>query len=185
MGNQRVDTLVIAEGNATGLQIDHAQVQNIHVQEGFEEIGSKILNDQLIVTGFDFIVLLFGHADLWVNMKEFNQKVAMCLQAIQAKNTQALVVVTVTLPSRFDDYKVPGRVSMRNNYLALLVEEARGVEFAKPGKALICFGKVSLVFFDDFGNLNRAGLELVRHGLESKFRCGQLCSKLRSDPFQP
>ena len=66
---------------------------------------------------------------------------------------------------------------MRNNFLSALVDECPLVEFAKLGKALICLGRVSPAFFNEEGVLNAAGLELVKHGLENKFRCAQLRSR--------
>ena len=82
------------------------------------------------------------------------------------------MVLNSTLLAPSNDYRVPGRVGLRNNYLSLLVEEGHNMEFGKPGKALICSGKVSGVFFNEEGNLNPAGLELVCNGVENKFRCG-------------
>ena len=136
------NTLILAEGMAAELMVSRAEVVGIHIQEGYSEVGYRILTNELSITGFDFIVLL-GRADLWDVMQEFKKKVADCIQAIRAKNDRAVIMLTASLPSPFDDYSVPSRVGMRNNYLSLLAKEGPGLDFAKPRKALICGGRVS------------------------------------------
>ena len=78
-------------------------------------------------------------------------------------------------------------INERNNYLALLAEESLRLEFAKPGRSLICTGGPPAVFYDDFNNLNEAGLQLVKHGLLCKFHNGQFRQRivqLKTGPSQ-
>ena len=171
------DTLIIAESSAANLKVFRAITFPLHPQDGFTEVGQLIRNGTITLDNYRFIVLLFGRADLWEVLKEFKDKVADCLRALRDASPEAVVLVTSTLPAPTDDFRIPSRVGMRNNYLSLLADESAKVEFAKPGKALICSGRVSQAFFDGKGNLNQAGLELVRHGLENKFRCGHLRAK--------
>ena len=172
-----VDTLILAEAMASKLQVDRAVTQSVGLQEGFSKVGYRILTGDIEVGDFKFIVLLFRRADLWGTLKLYKQGVADCLQAIRGRNFDAVIILASTLPAPQDDFRVPGRVGPCNNHLSLLAEEASKLEFAKPGKALICSGHVSHVFFEEDGFLNLAGLQLVKYGLENKFRCAQLRNK--------
>ena len=177
-----IDTLIIAESMARHLKVSRAITIPVGPQDGMSEVSYMILSDKLRVDNYKFIVLLFGQVDLSDTMRSFKQHVGDCLQGIRRKNEKATVVLCSCSPFPGDDFRVPGRVGMHNNYMSLLVEEACNLEFGKPGKALICGGKVSGVFFTETGDLNLARLELVRSGLENKFCCGQLRAKFETCP---
>ena len=133
---------------------------------------------------YKFIVLLFRRVDLWEAMLAFKKRVADCIQGICSKNMNAVIVFTTTLSLPTDDFHVPGQVGMHNNYLSLLTDEATNSEFAKPGKALLCRGRPSEVFYDQMGNLNVASLQLVKQGLENKFRYACRTMKTKSMVFR-
>ena len=65
---------------------------------------------------------------------------------------------------------------MRNHYLSQLAMDTPRLEFSKPGKHLIQFGKVAGHFFNQFAHLNGQGLETVAFALNAKFKCARLCT---------
>ena len=168
----RNDTVVIAEAMPAQLILPKAITFPLKTQEGYNEVAVLIREGRIALRGIDIIVLLCGRADLWVGEKEFKEGVANCLSAIREVNSSALVLLNAPLPIPRDNRHNIKIINDRNNYLALLAEESVGLEFTKPGRSLICTGGPPVAFYDDFNNLNEAGLQLVRHGILCKFAMG-------------
>ena len=183
----KADTLVIAEAMAAKLRVYRSHVFVLHAQEGFSEVGRLIADGKLKIEGYKFLILLFGRADLWGNEKDFRNVVGFCLQTIRSKNEQVMVILNAALPVPNDSRKNIRTIGIRNNYLALLAEESPSLEFLKPGRALICMRGLAAVFYENDYVLNVAGLQLVKHGIESTFRRGHLRQKfqdMRTGPSQ-
>ena len=150
------DTIIFAKHMVGNLQVPRATVFVLHPQDGFGKVAQLIKVRKVSIAGYKFVVLLFGRADLWMTLTSYKVKVTKCLTAIQEVSRDSIMVVTAVLQRVGNDQWVPGRVGPHNHYLSMLAEEAENVEFSKPGKALICSGRVSPVFFDQDGNLNPA-----------------------------
>ena len=132
---------------------------------------------KLVINNFRFIVLLIGRADLWQSDKEFRSSVGMCLETIRGRNEDAVIVLCATIPFPDDSRRNIKIIGDRNTYLSVLAGEDSKLQFAKPGKGLFVYGGPSKAFYNEFSKLNAAGLELVRFGLENKFRCANLRSR--------
>ena len=167
------------------LQVYRAANFRLHAQEGFNEVAQLIAQHKVKIDNYKFLILLFGRADLWDNEREYRMAVANCLTKIRRKNEEVIVILNAPLPIPNDTRKNIKTFGLRNNYLALLTDESIKLEFLKPGRALICARGPSMAFYEDNGNLNAAGLQLVKNGIESTFRRGHLRRKFQDQCTGP
>ena len=171
---QDLDMLIIADIMAMELHVFRGQVYQLKTQEGYKETATLLHQECLRVDGFRFVVLLIGRADFWLPDREFHENVGDCIEAVRQQNDDAVIVLCATLPSLNDNKHTIRVASERNTYLSLLAVEGPKLQYSKPGKGLFVSGGPFKVFYKETGNLNDAGLELVRHGIENKFRCANL-----------
>ena len=158
----KAETLILIDNMAHGLTFDKGNIFTLYAQEGIEEICKLIVSSALQVTGYKFIVLLCGRANLWDLDTVFKRNLAQCLNAIHEKNNWALVVLTATLPQPSDQTNLIKTASYRNRYMSQMAVDVRHLEFSRPGKHLLQLGKCSLDYFDEYYNLNAKGLDLIR-----------------------
>ena len=168
------DMLVIVDSMAKGLQFENSSVFILDHQEGYMELTIILQQRRLEVDNYKFLVLLIGRADLWESFKSFMSNVSKCLESLRTVNQHAVVVLSAALPCLRDDRRVINASGMRNHYLSQLAVEAPRLEFSKPGKHLIQFGKVDSKFFTEEGVLNARGLDSVSFALSAKFKCAKL-----------
>ena len=170
--------LIIADGMAGNLMMDHATVFTLQMQEGYSEVATLLRERKLSVSRFKVIVLLLGRADLWEADHRFKLGVNRCLAEIRSSNTLCSVVLTATIPSPSDMLTVVRTATYRNGYLSQLAHDSEWLEFAKPGKQLLVGKGPAVEFFDEFNNLNDNGLDVVRRGIEAKLRCAKVFEKV-------
>ena len=171
---REVDTLVVVDSMALGLKLFRGKVFQLTSTEGYRATAELMVNGKLLVNDYKFIVLLVGRADLAESDREFRSAVGFCLQTIRELNGDAIVMLCAVLPSPQDSRRNIKIINERNGYLSMLASEDNELQFAKPGKGLFVYGGPAPVFYNDIGGLNPAGLELVKFGLENKFRCASL-----------
>ena len=172
------ELLIVADGVAGNLMMDHTTVFTLQLQEGFAEVATLIRDKKLSVTRYKVIILLMGRADLWEADHKFKLEVNKCLAEIRQCNTQCSVVLTATLPNPSDTLRVVRTATYRNGYLSQLAHESEWLEFSKPGKQLLVGKGAAVEFFDEYNNLNDAGLDVVRRGIEAKLRCAKVLEKV-------
>ena len=159
---------------ALNLKAFRSHVFQLTSQEGFLEVAKLVQEGKLQADKYRFIVLMFGRADLWLPDRDFRQNIGQCIEVIRAVNPDAIVVLCATLPNPQDSKHTIRIATDRNNYLSLLSAEGPKLQFSKPGKNLFVSGGPSPAFYAENGNLNLVGLELIRYGIENKFRCANL-----------
>ena len=59
-----------------------------------------------------------------------------------------------------------------------LAHDAEWLEFSKPGKQLLMGRGPALEYYDEYNNLNDAGLDVIRRGIEAKLRCAKVFAKV-------
>ena len=157
--------------------VDDTTVFTLQLQEGFADVTTLIREDKLSIERFAVIILLCGRADFWENDRTFKYSVQTCLDEIHSRNPTAITVLTATLPGLGDNIRVVRTAGYRNGYLSQLAHEASWLEFSKPGKQLLTPRGPAEDFYDEFYNLNDAGLDVVRRGIEAKVRCAKLLQR--------
>ena len=159
--------------------MDKANTFVLQLQEGFAEVTTLIKEDKLDITQYNCMVLMMGRADLWEDDKTFKTGVKLCLAEIRKVKADMLVVLTATLPSPGDPVRIIRTAKFRNQFLSRMAADDNLLEFSRPGKHLLQMGGPDAKLFDEFNNLNKDGLDLVRRALEAKFVCAKLEVKFR------
>ena len=170
----RADTLIIVDEMARKLKFPSTSVFVLKTQEGLKEVCELISSEKLDVRKYRFVVLLCGRADLWELFKSFTNNIVDCLRVIRNRNKLAIIVLTAALPVPGDDRRIINNSGMRNHFMSQMAMEALRLEFSKPGKHLIQFGRVDQKFFNERNELSDQGLDLVSFALLAKFKCTKL-----------
>ena len=168
------DTLIFVDSVAAGFQFEKSTVIVLHLQEGFKEVLNVVAIKGIHLHDYKFIVLMCGRGDLWSPDWDFRRDVAYCLNGIRDVNGEACIVLTATLPVLTDSFAVVNTREYRRGYLSQLAGVTQKIEFSRPGKFLRNVKGCIPDYYDEFNNLNDAGNEMIRRGLEAKFRCAGL-----------
>ena len=170
--------LVVADAMACNLMLDRATVFTLPLQDGFAEVTTMLRNRKLSVSRFEVVVLLIGRGDLWEPDHKFKLEVNKCIAEVRQLNARCTLVLTATLPNPSDTLRVVRTAVYRNGYLSQLAHDAEWLEFSKPGKQLLVGRGPALEYYDEYNNLNDAGLDVVRRGIEAKLRCAKIFAKV-------
>ena len=66
----------------------------------------------------------------------------------------------------------------QNDRLASFCAVDQDLEFARPGRLLLKKGGPIPEYFDEYGNINESGLDVVRRALEHKLKCSETLKKV-------
>ena len=153
------DTLVWADKIAEGFQMEGADIHVLNENDGFGKILALIRAGKVDIAGYSFLMFLCRKSDLVETDRYFKQSVFGILDLLKTQHSPATLVFTATIPMPGDSKLLIRTANYRAGFL----------EFSRPGKRLLKPGGVIAEFYDDFGQLNQAGLQQLRQGLTAKF----------------
>ena len=171
------EIVIFAEHLVGNLQIRRAEVFNVHVQDGFQELGDLIANRKFEIVDVKILILLLGRADLWQSDNKFRQSVGYVLEQVRKLNKKAIVLFCAIIPVPGDSVPIKRTSVYRHGYLSHLAGRVPRPEFCKPGKNLLVNGSALQEYFDAEGTLNAMGTNIVVRGLEAKIKCAGLFRK--------
>ena len=178
--NQQREILVLVDGLAAGFVFDNARIFLCSRAEGFAQLAMKVRDQQITVCGYKLIILLLGRADVWETDKVFFEAVNKMLYELKNQNAKAIVVLGASLPSVLDSKAMVNTFIFRNDKLAARCSENPRWEHARPGKHLLGKGGPIEEYYDEYGNLNELGSDVVSRALERKISSAKLMERYDS-----
>ena len=167
----------MADSIVNGLELMGADVVILHAQDGFTEVGEKIDQHVIKVSGYKIVILMLGRADLWETDKTFREAVAATLGAIRKRNEFAIIIFTAIIPGPNDTPAMKKTAGFRHGYLSYLAAQSRRLEFSRPGKHLLFNGTTIPDFYNSLGEVNERGLDQISRAIMAKIRCaGVFCT---------
>ena len=176
-GQQR-QILVFIDSLAARFVFEDAGVFPCSRAEGFGQLAQKL--QQITVRGYKLIILLLGRADVWETDKVFFEAVNKVLYELKNQNAKAIVVLGASLPSVLDSKAMVNMFIFRNDKLAARCSDNPRWEHARPGKQLLGKGGPIEEYYDEYGNLNELGSNVVSRALERKICSAKLLDRYDS-----
>ena len=147
---------------------EDARIMFLDKSEGYGQLALKLREGNFTVSGFELIILLIGCNDVCITDKNFFEGVESVLEIIQSQNNTALVVLGATLPSSLDTRPMINTYSFRNDKIAGRCALEDHLEHARPGHHLLGSQGPIPDYFDETGDINELGGDVITRALECK-----------------
>ena len=157
--------VVFIDGLAAGFVFEDARVYLFSKAEGYPELALKLHRKEISVRGYKLIVVLLGRADVWDTDRKFFEAVDKVVKEIYNQNEKAIIVLGASLPLIADSKTMVNTFVFRNDKFAA---RSPRLEHARPGKQLLGQGGPIADYYDEYGNLNELGSDVISRALERK-----------------
>ena len=168
---------IVVDGLAANLSFEDARIHLLSDAEGYSELAAKLQEGTLSLAGYKLIILLLGRGDMQDTDRQFLNGVERVITLVQCQNELAIVVLAATLPSTLDTIPMINSFTFRNDKLATICHGSDRLEHARPGKHLLGPRRPVRVYYDDYGNINELGCDVVARALERKLFSARLLQK--------
>lgn len=115
---------------------------------------------------------------MWEPDRIFFRALERLISSIKTQNKNCVIVLGATLPAGGDKRVMVRTFGFRNDKLAARCTGNPRLEHARPGKALLCAKGPIHEYFDEFGNINEFGGDVITRALEQKIYSAKLFQRV-------
>ena len=136
--------------------------------DGYAQLVMKMKEGTFEVRGFKLVILLVGRGQVWDTDRHFFESVNSAIEVVQTQNDKCIIMLGASLPSSKDTQAMISTFTFRNDKLAGRCASNSRLEHARPGKHLLGLWGAMEEYFDDYGNVNEFGCDVIARALERK-----------------
>ena len=168
------------DGLAAGFSFQGASVIVMKKNEGFGRLAMLLKDGIISVRGYKAVFILLGQGEVWDTDKNYFSARENCLMEIEKQDDKILIILGASLPSINDSRPMVGTFVFRNDKMAVRCGRANNLEHARPGKNLLTAGGPIPDYFDEYGNLNESGLDVIGRAIEHKLDSLKVLLKIQN-----
>ena len=169
--------IVFVDGLVAGFSMEDARVIYLSKAEGYNDLARKLEDGTFSVVGYKLVILLVGRENVWDTDKRFLTGVDDIIKAVQNQDDRVIIILGATLPSPGDTKPMIGSFSFRNDKLVAKCNGEWCLEHACPGHHLLGPRGPIPDYFDEYGNVNKLGGDVIARALERKIFSAKLFQK--------
>ena len=163
---------------APELTLDNARIVFIEKFQSFASVANKVVNGEVMVSGYKLIIMLIGRGNAWQPDKVFFKGLEKFIEVVKNRNDHCVIVLGVTLPSVDDTRPMIRTFGFCNDKIVARCAGNLRLEHARPGRALLGPHGPIKEYFDELGNINEYGGDVISRALERKIYSAKLFQRV-------
>ena len=158
-----------------------APVMVLKAHESFSNVAAFLEEGSFAVKGLKIVFLLVGRGDAWESDRNYFRGHEDCIMEIEKQDGKILIILGASLPSVTDTRPMVSTFVFRNDRMAIHCGGgAPNLEHARPGKNLLVAGGPIEEYYDEHGNLNESGLDVIARAIQHKLESSRLVLKVKN-----